>query len=149
MAFRLLGRLAAAGSCATALVFWAWRSRNSEDAPGNHQSWRLLPQSTLATSYCKEPPSSSSPGSIIAGAVSNLGPGRGKGGVSPRGIPREEGAGLEGAVERCREMVRRVMVKEGVPGAVMAVAKDGRIVWSEGMGLADVENNIPCTSQSG
>ena len=40
------------------------------------------------------------------------------------------------------------MLKYGVPGAVVAVAVDGKIVWSEGTGLADVENNVPCTEDT-
>lgn len=57
--------------------------------------------------------------------------------------------GLEAAVDRCRELVRRVMVEQGVPGAVVAVSRDGEVVWSEGIGLADVENDTPCTPGSG
>lgn len=55
----------------------------------------------------------------------------------------------ENTVGRCRRLVRQVMVEQGVPGAVVAVAKDGEVVWSEGMGWADVENDTPCTSASG
>ena len=56
---------------------------------------------------------------------------------------------MKKTVERCRGWVRQVMVEQGVPGAVVAVVKDGELVWSEGMGLADVENNTPCTTTSG
>lgn len=37
------------------------------------------------------------------------------------------------------------MLERGIPGAVVAVMKDGGLVWSEGMGYADVENDVPCT----
>ena len=40
------------------------------------------------------------------------------------------------------------MLRYGVPGAVVAVAVNGRIVWSEGVGLADVENNVPCSKDT-
>ena len=36
------------------------------------------------------------------------------------------------------------MLERGIPGAVVAVMKDGDLVWSEGMGYADVENDVPC-----
>lgn len=48
-------------------------------------------------------------------------------------------------MKRSRELVKRVMLEQGVPGAVVAVVRDGRVVWSEGLGLADVENHTPCT----
>lgn len=57
--------------------------------------------------------------------------------------------GLEEAVSRCRGLVRRVMVEQGVPGALVAVSRDGEVVWSEGLGWADVENDTPCTPASG
>ena len=58
-------------------------------------------------------------------------------------------ARLEAAVSKCRGLVRRVMLEQGVPGAVVAVVRDGELVWSEGLGLADVENNTPCTPDTG
>ena len=56
---------------------------------------------------------------------------------------------LKEAVDKSRALVKQVMLKQGVPGAVVAVIKDGRLVWSEGVGLADVENDTPCTAESG
>ena len=40
------------------------------------------------------------------------------------------------------------MMHYGIPGAVVAVAVNSELVWSEGMGLADVENNAPCTEDT-
>ena len=53
------------------------------------------------------------------------------------------------AVRNGRKMVQRLMLEQGIPGGVVAVAKDGVVVWSEGFGLADVENDTPCTNESG
>ena len=39
-------------------------------------------------------------------------------------------------------------MEKGIPGAVVAVMKDGQLVWSEGMGYADVENDVPCTPEN-
>ncbi len=52
-------------------------------------------------------------------------------------------------MKRSQELVKRVMLEQGVPGAVVAVVRDGRVVWSEGLGLADVENHTPCTPDTG
>ena len=51
-------------------------------------------------------------------------------------------------IARCRRLVRRKMLERGIPGAVVAVVKDGRLVWSEGMGYADVENDVPCAPET-
>lgn len=40
------------------------------------------------------------------------------------------------------------MLERGVPGGVVTVAVDGRVVWSEGLGYADVENQVACSPES-
>ena len=35
--------------------------------------------------------------------------------------------------------------ESGSPGLVISVSVDGKIVWNEGFGYADVENDVPCT----
>lgn len=52
------------------------------------------------------------------------------------------------AIIKCRRLVQSSMMRYGVPGAVVAVAVNGRVVWSEGIGLADVENNVPCNEDT-
>ena len=54
----------------------------------------------------------------------------------------------ENAIVKCRHLIRRKMLERGIPGAVVAVMKDGRLVWSEGIGYADIENDVPCTSDT-
>lgn len=61
-----------------------------------------------------------------------------------RNLRCKEDVGYDEAINKCRRNVQSAMFRYGVPGAVVAVAINGRIVWSEGMGLADVENNVPC-----
>lgn len=51
---------------------------------------------------------------------------------------------IKNAIARCRRLVNRTMLERGIPGGVVAVMKDGVLVWSEGVGYADVENAIPC-----
>ena len=163
MASKTWGMLSVVGIGAAATV-WACKSgagspRCSEDET-RRRSHLFASQGIQATTgYCKEV-SDSLPASSIAAVREDpsnpdllLHPQRGalprrsssSSSSSSEGIPHEVG----GAVERCRVLVRRVMMEQGVPGAVVAVAKDGKIVWSEGMGLADVENDTPCTNQSG
>lgn len=50
-----------------------------------------------------------------------------------------------GAVEAGRAMLQALVEQSGVPGLSVAVAVDGRVVWAEGFGYADVENRVPVT----
>lgn len=50
------------------------------------------------------------------------------------------------AIARGRQMISDFMTKRGVPGASVAVSVDGKLVWSEGFGLADVEQGVPVTT---
>ncbi len=43
------------------------------------------------------------------------------------------------------ELVSR-MEKAGVPGASITVVRDGKVIWSEGFGWADVEQRVPVTA---
>ena len=52
------------------------------------------------------------------------------------------------AIAKSRIRVQTAMMRYGVPGAVVAVAVNGEVVWSEGLGLADVENNVPCSEDT-
>lgn len=47
------------------------------------------------------------------------------------------------AIELARTLIDAVMEESGTPGMSVAVGIDGRIVWSEGFGYADVEQRIP------
>lgn len=47
------------------------------------------------------------------------------------------------AVDSARALVLRFMQDKGVVGLSIAVGVDGRIVWSEGFGYADVEQRVP------
>lgn len=38
--------------------------------------------------------------------------------------------------------------ERGIPGVSIAVSVDGKTVWSEGFGFADVENRVLCTSKT-
>lgn len=47
------------------------------------------------------------------------------------------------AIEKSRRLLTELMDAQGIPGLMAAVAVDGKLVWSEGFGYADVENKTP------
>ncbi len=50
-----------------------------------------------------------------------------------------------GPVEQGRRIVRATLAARNLPGLSIAVGVGGRIVWAEGFGFADLENNRPVT----
>ena len=52
---------------------------------------------------------------------------------------------LNSCVSRARSLVQAFREQTSSPGLVVAVSVDGRLVWSEGFGYADVENGVPCS----
>jgi CubicO group peptidase (beta-lactamase class C family) len=50
---------------------------------------------------------------------------------------------LAAAIEQARALVEADRAESGTPGISAAVAADGRIVWSEGFGFADLESQAP------
>jgi serine beta-lactamase-like protein LACTB len=68
---------------------------------------------------------------------------------SPLGVAEAPGYGRwSAAVDSARTLVRAHMDLLGVPGASVAVAVDGDVVWAEGFGWADVENRVAVTPAS-
>ncbi len=55
------------------------------------------------------------------------------------------GTRYDAAIDVARDSIEALMVEQQVPGLTAAVLVDGQIVWSEGFGWADVENNVPVT----
>lgn len=49
------------------------------------------------------------------------------------------------AVEKSREIISKTIAAQNIPGLSVAVEIDGTIVWSEGFGFADLENNLKAT----
>lgn len=49
------------------------------------------------------------------------------------------------AVEQSRGLIEEWQQKSRIPGLSAAVAVDGRVVWSEGFGWADLERRVPAT----
>lgn len=74
--------------------------------------------------------------------------------ASPRPAAAQWGApyAVAGAASRDAALIDSVraflvdtMRKAGVPGASITVMRDGQVIWSEGIGWADVEQRVPVT----
>lgn len=61
---------------------------------------------------------------------------------------RSDAADLESAIERSRRVARTLLDVSEIPGLSVSVAIDGRIVWSEGFGWADIEQRVPASSMT-
>ncbi|HET9228837.1 MAG TPA: serine hydrolase domain-containing protein [Thermoanaerobaculia bacterium] len=55
---------------------------------------------------------------------------------------------LQGQTSAPRAMMEELRSRTGAPGLSAAVAVDGKVVWAEGFGLADLENQVPVTPES-
>nr|XP_045581253.1 serine beta-lactamase-like protein LACTB, mitochondrial [Procambarus clarkii]XP_045581254.1 serine beta-lactamase-like protein LACTB, mitochondrial [Procambarus clarkii]XP_045581255.1 serine beta-lactamase-like protein LACTB, mitochondrial [Procambarus clarkii]XP_045581256.1 serine beta-lactamase-like protein LACTB, mitochondrial [Procambarus clarkii]XP_045581258.1 serine beta-lactamase-like protein LACTB, mitochondrial [Procambarus clarkii]XP_045581259.1 serine beta-lactamase-like protein len=51
-------------------------------------------------------------------------------------------------VKKSRQLLKRCMEEAGTPGIVVAVSVNGKTVWADGFGFADLENNVRCTSNT-
>jgi hypothetical protein len=52
---------------------------------------------------------------------------------------------LNAAAERARELVRRTVLEQNLPGVSVAVGAGGALVWAEGFGWRDVATRSPVT----
>ena len=64
------------------------------------------------------------------------------GSVSPQVADSQVPDRYREAVDKSREIIGKTMAAQKIPGLSIAVAVDGKIVWSEGFGFADLENNL-------
>ncbi|XP_040595851.1 serine beta-lactamase-like protein LACTB, mitochondrial isoform X2 [Mesocricetus auratus] len=71
-----------------------------------------------------------------------LGPG------SPHTPAPPAARGFSRAIESSRDLLHRIKDEVGAPGIVIGVSVDGKEVWSEGLGYADVENRVPCKPET-
>lgn len=55
---------------------------------------------------------------------------------------------LRPVVVEIEQAISKVMEDHGIPGMTVAVAKDNQLFYSNGFGLADVENQVPATSET-
>ena len=53
-----------------------------------------------------------------------------------------------GRIAAAERAVRNELGRQGIPGLSVAIVADGRMIWSDGFGLSDLENQIPATDQT-
>jgi CubicO group peptidase (beta-lactamase class C family) len=69
--------------------------------------------------------------------------------VAPIGVAVGQRSPLPTAVvRRVDSTVGAYMAAHQVPGLSLAIGMDGRLVWSRGYGVADLENHVPVTTVS-
>ena len=69
----------------------------------------------------------------------------------PRQIPSvtnsQPSSNWADAIEQARDFVRTSLSEENLPGVSVATGIDGKIVWEEGFGFANLENKTPVTPE--
>jgi len=68
--------------------------------------------------------------------------------ASPDGLGKDGQDAIKDATQALESEMRHFMWRHGVPGAAVAVAVDGKIVYEQGFGWADVDKAIPVTPAS-
>jgi CubicO group peptidase (beta-lactamase class C family) len=62
---------------------------------------------------------------------------------------RAQQGGLDAEhVARIRSSVQDVMTKLRVPGATFAIGRNGQVVWTDGFGYADIENQVRASAET-
>ncbi len=51
-------------------------------------------------------------------------------------------------LEAIRSLVTKAMAEQNIPGLSVAVGMNGEIAWTEGFGLADLENAVPASAET-
>jgi serine beta-lactamase-like protein LACTB len=60
----------------------------------------------------------------------------------------QQPAALETRTALIEKYVTEEMARQAIPGAAVAIAKDGRIIYAKGFGYADLEHKVPFTPQT-
>lgn len=58
------------------------------------------------------------------------------------------GQNNDSAITQNREKLQQVLTQNSVPGASIAVIKNGKTIWNEGFGFSNLETNSPATTQT-
>lgn len=77
---------------------------------------------------------------VSAGIIEELRP--------KRALPEAPSAAAPDRWEKARTFILGKMKKEGLPSIAVAVARDGKIIWEEAWGMANIEKGIPATPQT-
>lgn len=71
-----------------------------------------------------------------------------RGAAAQTHAPAVEDSSAAGAIDRARALLLDHMAVMDIPGMQIAVWRQGRLVWSEGLGWADIENRAPVTTMT-
>ena len=82
------------------------------------------------------------PALLVAGLVLGCASGRG---TAEAGAPPVAAPSLQSTIAGVRRFILDTMRVLRAPGAAISVRKDGRLVWSEGFGSANLEQHVPVT----
>lgn len=52
------------------------------------------------------------------------------------------------AIDKSRQLITQIKEESGSPGISVAVSCNGRMVWTQGFGYSDIENQVPCTPET-
>lgn len=55
---------------------------------------------------------------------------------------------LESTISKCEEKLLSILLVKGIPGLVVCVAKQNKVVWNAAFGYCDVENQVMCSPDS-
>lgn len=66
----------------------------------------------------------------------------------PKVCDCDDRAGYAVAVKKSSDLIRRVKDEIGAPGIVVGVSINGKTIWQEGFGYADIENRVLCTEDT-
>ena len=69
----------------------------------------------------------------------------------PAAVPSSPGVHADRdsrAIQESRRLAHALVLDDNLPGLSVAVARDGEIVWTEGIGWADVEQHVPATPRT-
>ena len=55
---------------------------------------------------------------------------------------------IRNRIPQIEKMVAEEMQKAAIPGAAVAIAKDGKLIYAKGFGYADLENKVPFTPRT-
>lgn len=59
--------------------------------------------------------------------------------------PAQPSIEFKSAIKQAKSVIKGFKEEIGSPGVVVAVSIDGKVVWNEGFGFADVENKVRCS----
>jgi serine beta-lactamase-like protein LACTB, mitochondrial len=62
--------------------------------------------------------------------------------------PSQSTEGFAEPIQNGRNLVTELVKREGIPGLSITVAVDGKLVWSEGFGVADLEGNVAASART-